>query len=409
MNIALTINLALRNILRNRRRSLLTLLGTSVAVLVLVTAYGMIGGIETSSVKSYVETRTAHLKVFSTGYPYRDENLPLDQPLSPGQQAELSRVLHGMPGLHAAPRLLFPASLISEGTEILAVGAGVDPVADPLVLAAPGPAAAKLTSPRAVLVGSDLAALLHLKPGDMVTASFRTKYGTIFADDFTVAGLVDSGNPEVDGNYFFLALPAAQSYLEMPGEATEWDLRLEHPATLPMVEKRLAEALGKEFQVVSWTELLSDIMAFFDLRRKVFYLVTGFLFAMAVILVANTMLMAVYERFKEVGVLMALGMRRRQIISLFAAEGALLGIFGGLVGIAIGAILVGYLSHHGIDLSGASRASLNVPLKGKVYADLAPSFYPLAVALAGFVAGLAALWPALRAASLDPAATLRNN
>lgn len=418
-----TLKLAFRNILRNRRRSLLTALSASVAVLVLVVATGFIGGVETDSVKSYLTTRTAHIKVYAAGYPYNDESLPLDQALSPAQQSRLvdagrdvGRAV-GRPigrtvsGLKMAPRLLFSASLIKDGEELMALGAGVDPQADPAVLEAPGRLARRLTDPRGILVGSDLARLLHLKAGDTVTASFRTRPGTIYADDFTILGLVDSGNPEVDSNYFFISLGAAQDYLEMPGGATEWDIRLERPDDLSRVETALQKKLGPEFQVVSWRKQLADVLSFFDLRRKVFVIINAALFLMAVIIVANTMLMTVYERFKEIGTLMALGMKRRQILELFAAEGSLLGLLGGLAGVLIGATLIRYFSTHGVDTSGIRNRGMdiNVPIKGKLYAELATYFYFVAVAVSGAVAGLAALWPARKAAGLEPSEALRRN
>ncbi len=406
-----TLKLAFRNVLRNRRRSLLTALSASVAVLVLVVASGMINGVETDSVRSYIDTRTAHIKIYAAGYPYDDESLPLDQAISPTRQSRLLGAARSFSGLKLAPRLLFPASLIKDGEEMMVLGAGVDPRADPAVLEAPGSLARRLADHRGILLGSDLAGLLHLKTGDTVTASFRTRTGTIYADDFTILGLVNSGNPEVDSNYFFLSLPAARDYLEMPGQATEWDIRLERPNDLSKVESGLRQKLGPGFQVVSWREQLADVLGFFDLRRKIFVIINVALFLMAVIIVANTMLMTVYERFKEIGTLMALGMKRRQILKLFATEGTLLGLLGGLPGVLIGAVLISFLSTHGVDISGIRSRGLdiNIPLKGKLYAELPTYFFFVAVAVSGAVTGLAAILPARRAAGLDPSETLRRN
>ncbi len=397
--------IALRNVARNGRRSLVTGSAIFLGIGALVGIRGFMNGFDDAIVANLAEGRVGALSVHHARYLESEEQAPLDLSL-PGDVASLARLAR-IPGVRAvAPRLLFSAAVnVGEETAFASV-VGVDPVREGKALprAAENVLAGRpIAGPGEALLGAELARSLHARIGDRVTFLASDRDGVLNGIDARLVGLIAYKTPG-DKRVAQLALPDADALLRMRGQVTEIAVAIAGPARGPLLEAvrgRIQAALGPGARVSTWSEIaswLEDMILF----QKIMFAVVGMVFVVVVLTgVANTMLMSVLERVREIGTLMALGVRRRQIVLLFLAESSTLGLLGGLAGAAAGMLVVAWLGRVGIDLPppGMQVHNLIRPSVGVGYAAGA-------VLLATAGATLSAVYPALKASRLRPVEAL---
>ena len=413
---AKVLSLAARNLARYWRRTLLTsglvVLGV-VAVLLFIAVSGSFKGLIVGQI---TDSMLGHLQLHRRGYVASIDNLPLNLNMKAAALAAAEQALGADPAVVAwSPRLKFGA-MFSNFTETTSIRLnGVLPereaAAMPMLAGrvAQGSAANGLLERGKVLIPEILARGMKVKPGETVVLVATNLDGSVNGQTFVVQGVLgDVTGP--GGRDGYLHLEDARQLLRMSeGEASEIAVRLKSLALLPQARARLEAALAEPrnpqgesvLQVHGWDQLspFANIARMIDLL-DVFIRVM--LVGIVLIAVMNVMIMAVYERIREIGMIAAIGTPPRRILALFLAEGALLGLAGTLIGVA---------------LSVAAVYALNIwPVHFTFGRDqqlvLAPALAVRdALAVAGVVvvvAILASLQPAWKAARMDPIAALRH-
>ncbi|MFL5322460.1 MAG: ABC transporter permease, partial [Myxococcaceae bacterium] len=224
--------------------------------------------------------------------------------------------------------------------------------------------------------------------------------GSLNGANVTVGGLLLSVTPG-DRKYGFVPLLTAQNVLHMENRVTEYAVGVEKDADLDRIKGELQAALGPDYDVKTWSEVLPFIKDLTSTQDKVFTIITNIFLFVVLLGIVNAMLMSVLERVREIGTMLAVGMRRRQITMLFLLEGAVLGAVGGALGVLLGAVIVTVMNHKGIPL----------PAPGATTPSIVKPFVPVAFLVRSLLfatvgAGLAALWPAWRASRLRPVEAL---
>jgi len=398
------LRIALRNVARNTRRSLLTGAAIFLGIGALVGVRGFMQGFDDAIVANMAEGRLGALSIHHPGYLASEEQAPLGLSL-PGDAAFLAR-LSAVPGVRAvAPRLAFSAAVnvgdetafasvlgVDPAREAPALPRAVDNVVEGRAIAAPGEA----------VLGAELARALHARPGDTVTFLASDRDGVLNAVEARLVGLLAYKTPG-DRRVAQLALPDADALLRMEGRVTEIAVATgpkEGPALLSLRD-RLQAAVGAEGKVSTWAEIaswLTDMLAY----QKLMLAIIGFVFVAVVLTgITNTMLMSVLERVREIGTLMALGARRREILTLFLAESSFLGLLGGLAGALVGSAVVSWLGRRGIDLPPPGMNVHNVIRPAVTFGQVV-----FAVGLATVGATLSAVYPALKASRMRPVEAL---
>jgi putative ABC transport system permease protein len=401
------VRLAGRNVLRNRSRSALTLGAILFGVLLTVVLAGFGNGLSTLMVDDIVNAKIGALQVHRHGWADQQENQPLELDMPAG--GELVARLRAVPGVAAvAPRLVF-AGLISNGSDAtMFVGRGVDPAAELETLpwsrrdVEGQPITAQ--APHAGVIGRELAEGLNAKPGATLTMQATTRNGQQNALDLDVAGTLAEANAFEVKRLVMVPLAFAQELLRMPGRATEFVVRPAAGTEPDDLAAALRAALGPDYDVQTWRQAMptfADLIAF---QRVVIRIVSAVFLVIVVFGVANTMVMSVFERTREIGTMMALGLRRGRIGALFLIEAAFLAAAGALAG-AVGArALVALLTRTGgfpIAAPGTTVARYHlVPV-------IPPGITGAAVTAAIAGALLAALYPAWKATRLRPVEALR--
>jgi ABC-type lipoprotein release transport system permease subunit len=404
-----TLRIAWRNLWRNRRRTGLALAAIGLSV-TLVLAYQ-------STLRAYgdwmIETVTGpmlgHAQAHAPGW---RKDRAMDRTLRDAS-ARLA-ALRRDPGVESATGRLYAPALAALGEEGFAVVViGLDPAAESgstgLLAGAPEPPRG-----RRVLMGRALAELMGVEVGDAVAIVGQGADGSLANDLFTVAARVSTSVDLVNRQAVLVELGEAQALFSMPDEVHEIVVRGRDPERVETLAARLAAspALG-DAEVLDWRSLAPEMVSLIELVQVAWVFVLALVFAAAAAGVANTMLMATFERTHELGMLLALGARPGRIVRLILVESVALGVVGALIGAAVGVGLVAATHGPGVDyaaLTGGGPSELSyggLQWSLLLHPTLAAVDVVRVVAAVVLTSLVASLWPALRAARLEPTRALR--
>jgi putative ABC transport system permease protein len=404
------LKLAARNLARYWRRTLLTsgliILGV-VAVLLFI---AVSGSFKSLIVGQITDSMLGHLQLHRRGYVASIDNLPLNLNMKPAAVAQVEKALAGDDAVVAwSPRLKFGAmfSNFIETTSIRLNGVLPEREAAAMPMLAgrlvQGSAANGLLERGKVLIPEIIARGMKLKPGDTVVLVATNLDGSVNGQRFIVQGVLgDVTGP--GGRDGYVHFEDARELLRMSeDEVSEIAVRLLDLGSLPAAKARITQALAGAgtLEVHGWDQLspFANIARMIDLM-DVFIRVM--LVGIVLIAVMNVMIMAVYERIREIGMISAIGTPPRRILGLFLAEGALLGIVGTAIGVLLSLALVYALNVWPVKFA-FGRDQLLVLAPSLAAADA------LAIgAIVVVMAILASLQPAWKAARMDPITALRH-
>ena len=410
------LKLAARNLARYWRRTLLTsgliILGV-VAVLLFI---AVSGSFKSLIVGQITDSMLGHLQVHRRGYVASIDNLPLNLNMKPAAVAQAEKALAGDGAVVAwSPRLKFGAmfSNFTETTSIRLNGVLPEREAAAMPMLAKrvvqGSVADGLLERGKVLIPEIIARGMQLKPGDTVVLVATNLDGSVNGQTFIVQGVLgDVTGP--GGRDGYVHLEDARALLRMTeAEVSEIAVRLKDLGALPAAKARIDAALAdlrnpqgqSVLQVHGWDQLspFANIARMIDLL-DVFIRVM--LVGIVLIAVMNVMIMAVYERIREIGMIAAIGTPPRRILALFLAEGALLGIVGTAIGVALSLVLVYALNVWPVHFTfGRDQQLVLAP-------SLAAAEVLVISAVVVVMAILASLQPAWKAARMDPITALRH-
>ena len=400
--------LAARNVGRNRRRSLITGLAIIVCVAMVVLLKGFIDGIRDLMVADVVEGRSGALQVHKKGFVDNIEAVPtrMNIPYTP----ELVAKMKAVPGVDGVTGRLMFNGLIGNGlTQTMFIGRGLDldheeeacPRAKASVKEGGTPLLPGDTTH--ALVGFELAESFGVGLGQTVNVQSTSPTGRSNSMDLTVKGFSSSSFPFENKRVLTVPLATAQGLLGLKGRVTEYALHVQDLEKINEIRDALQATLGPEYEVHTWQELNTFIRDLINRQDFIMGAISLVLFVIALTVIGNTMLMSVFERVREIGTLLAVGVRRVQVMQLFLLEAGLLGLLGGFTGAALGQLTLRLISRAGITLEmpGTSQAETLLPHTSWAYTGMA-----VVIAIAGAL--LASALPARRASRLNPVDALRN-
>lgn len=410
------LQLALRNLARQPRRTILTGSVIVIGLWALAFVASLADGIKTNTAKLMINTTEAHVHYFPAAR-LEDDPANIDHILPEGFQY-FERL--SPPGAVSASQIHFQAQIYAGADKMWAPVYAIDleqnrkvfpdvNVSLPPSGGAGTPSApADLSALAPAWMGKDLARLFNLRPGDTVTLVSRTQAGAMAALDFTLAATLESGNPALDKVAVIIRIGEGRVLTGITQGYTDAYLRFPSAAA---AEKWFAAAHAPPgVAMQSFRTEVDRMLSLINVDLTAMTIIVIVLFMIAMTGVMNTTLISVHERKRELGVLAALGLSRRETLQLICAEGLCLGGAAGLVGLALGIATVTYLHGHGINFSETYK---DVPVTLPSLSILYPTvqWSAVTVALLGTVAfsALAAFWPAWGAVKLEPAEALRSD
>jgi ABC-type lipoprotein release transport system permease subunit len=398
------LKMAFRDLGRNRRRSLFSALAVAVGLTILILMASVIDGEMGSSIQGAILLETGHIQVRAASYDQTKSSLKWeDLVLNPDQ---IASQISALPQVKAATPRLFASGFITAGNQ--SAGAriyGIDPASaanDPYRLGIISGSFLSADDSGGLLIGKPIAEKLHVKAGDNVSLSVNTANGDVAEQTFGIRGIYSTNTNSFDSATIFLPLAKAQTITQTQNHSSTVFVLLKDTADTDKVASALKVS---NLKILTWKDLNPLILDFETLANSYISILYLIILAIAASVIINTLIMSVYERTREIGILSAIGMRGGRIMWLFLAESALLAIGGVLMGIVLGMLAVYIFNIHGFYIGNFGMTGFMVA--DTIFAKLTLNQMINLSTMTFIVTILAGLYPAIMASRLQPVEALR--
>jgi len=396
----LYLKLAWRNIWRNNRRTLITQFALVVALSLMIACSGLIWGLIKQMERNATFLGPGEIQIHSPGY-LDDRSIyrVIDHPDIIINKIEKI-------GAKAAPRLqgfgLVSQGENSSGTQIL----GVDLVREKEVTEFHNHLfkGSFLKKKGDVLLGKKIAVTLDASIGDELVIVTQAADGSIGNDLYRVAGILNGIGEEIDRSTIMMSMTDFKNIFSLGDVATEITIRRsDQTENLNSLRDRIKNIVPEE-EVKTWREIfpaVSDMLKLTDLSIYIFLII---IYLAGSLIMLNTMLMSVFERIKELGIMMAIGFRPLQVLTLIFLETFLLTLCGSLVGLLGGVSLSLYLTHYGLDLSFITEGFSFVGILAEPHWFAVTNFHTVfpPVIFLFVISLISVIYPAMKASLLKP-------
>jgi len=399
--------IAWRNIWRNKLRSGIVIAAIALGILGGLFSIAFMEGLADQTLKTAISQQVSHIQLH---HPLFLENEELKYRLH-NADGILAQLLHRADVAAAARRYRVRAMAStangSSGIEIL----GIDPENEKKVttvykkLIAGAYFADNRRNP--VLVGAKLADKLKVRLGQKIVLTAQSEEGTLTGGAFKIIGIFKTDNSLFDENQIFVDYRDISRLLDLPrNESHEIAVLLKNPQELALATQSLAAQFPDE-KVENWREIAPELgMLQGYMQQMMFIFLVIILIALAFGIV-NTMLMAVIERTRELGLLMALGMSRKRVFAMIILETVFLSLLGGVIGMALSAVVIQYSNHRGIDLAIVGEGMSAMGYATYIYPRLAIAYFAILTVMVIVTAILSSFFPAHKALKLRPTEAIR--
>jgi ABC-type lipoprotein release transport system permease subunit len=401
------IKLAWKNLWRNRSRTLITVAAIFFAVILSTLADSLKKGVFDNLVKNVVSFYTGYIQVHKAGY--QQEQI-LDNSFSDIAATEKS-IYHDRNISVATPRL--EAFALASSTELTkgCMITGIAPEKENSITALKSrlvSGAYLSEKDQSVLLAKGLAERLKLNVGDTVVLVGQGYHGATAAGKYPVKGILQFGSPQLNDKILYMALPAAQALFSAEGQITSYILSVHSEKDVTASAAAIRKAIGKDYEVMTWEELLPDIKQHIAADSNNMKVVQGVLYLLICFGIFSTLLMMMLERKYEMGMLVAIGMKKGKLILLLIAESVLTVFTGCLAGILASVPLVFYLHRHPIRIGGDTAKAYERFGFEAVFPTSTQSSIFIYQALVVLLIGLAlSLYPAMKVIQLKPVAAMK--
>lgn len=406
----LLLSLAFRNALRNRRRSALTAITVTFGVALLTMAMAWVNGVM-GGMLDMAAGYGGTVRVVDADYAKKEQLFPLQENMP--DTAPVEAAIRAVPGVDAVfPRIQMPVTAAA-GDELgerfgLVQGAPIEFFTQKLKLDAQIQSGRMLAADGEVVIGLLLVEQIAAKLGDDVYLLGQTQDGSMSPVKLKLVGIADLGSAP-QNRQIFMTLEKARWLADIEAGATELLVYGGERDDAAILAAAVRTAPGLEgLDVKGWNQR-KPFSGMLGIARAIQTVAAGVIVFITALGVLNTMLMSVMERTAEIGVLRALGLRRRQVITLFVTEALGISLIGGLVGAALGGLGGYYLQVNGVDLGSAvDKLPGTIPMHSTIHAQLTPGILAGGVVLGLVMAVIGGALPAFRASRVEPVEAMRS-
>ena len=395
--------LAYRNVGRNKTRSLLSALAVGVGMALLLLMASVLEGEMQGALQNTIRLQSGHLQVRPASYEENKISLKWEDLIENPDQ--VAAQVKSLPQVTVATPRLVASSILTVGDESKGVQIlGIDPESaanQPFREGMLSGEFIKADDREGILIGNVLADKLGLKVNDKVNLLVTTSNGDVNEQLFTVRGIFTTRTPGYDENTIFMPLAKAQAITATENHASTIFVTLQDLNQADAVAQALK---GSNYKILTWRDQNVFITQFEDYANAFFVILYLIVLGITATVVTNTLVMAVFERTREIGILSAIGMKGRGIMAQFLAEAALLATGGVIGGLLIGGAAVAYFTIYGIYIGDYGISG--VLFEDHIYAHLTLQNTLNLAVLTYIITLIASLYPARLAARLEPVEAL---
>ena len=395
--------LAFRNLGRNKSRSLLSALAVGVGMALLLLMVSVLEGEMTGALQNTIRLQSGHLQIRPESYEEGKISLKWEDMIADPNQ--VAQQIKSLPQVTVATPRLVASSILtlsdeSKGVQILGIdpdSAANQPFRDGMIAGE----FIKADDREGILIGNTLADKLKLKLNDKVNLLVTTSNGDVNEQLFTIRGIFTTRTPGYDENTIFMPLAKAQAITATENHASTIFVLLQNSEDAEAVAQALQ---SNKYKILTWREQNVFITQFEDYANAFFIVLYLIVLGITATVVTNTLVMAVFERTREIGILAAIGMKGRGIMAQFLAEAALLATGGVIGGLIIGGAAVAYFTVYGIYIG--DYGMTGVLFEDHIYAHLTLGNTINLTIVTYIITLIASLYPASLAARMEPVEAL---
>lgn len=418
------LKMAIRNVFRHKRRTFITAITMAVGLMFFVFFDSLFVGMDRMLAETLVKYTDSSITIYSLEYDKNKKAYPLNKDIKDVEK--IKRLAKNFPEVEeVAFRTQFLGEIAYYGKSKYIVGTVIDPEIDARTFEIKqsireGKYFSDEENENEILIGSHLARELGIKVGETITIISRTKYETHNAIDYVVTGLINSPSSIINEAGVFISYRGAEKLLNLEGSVTSIHIRIKWnkgegiPSFSKKVERIASDLQNKlpEYKVYSFVDIFGDFLLLMKQKRGTTFIIVFLMLIIAGVGIVNTILMAVYERIKEIGVLLAMGLKPREIRKLFLLEGVFLGFIGGFLGIILGIFANLWLVYSGYNLeaifgNAVSGSELGMPVWGTIYGEWNITAFVVSFCFAFITALISSYIPARYASKLNVTDCLR--
>lgn len=404
----LYLRLAWRNLWRHRRRTVIVAVAIGGTMAMMMWYDGLISGFNEAIYGNAIRVLGGNIQIHAAGYGAEVNQLPL-LPLANDQA--LVQAAQAQPQVLSAARRINTGGMATtrEGAFGVTI-VGVEPEQElPVSLVAQKVSAGRYLAADdqdMVYIGQGLATAMGVGVGDRFTLAGRAMHQEMRSRTMTVAGIYDIGMPDIEKRTIYITLGEAQSLYGLDGQVTEIAISLKQIGEEPAVMNTLRPSLAGA-EIVSWQTSFPELEQALATKGGAMNVFSVIIMVIVGIGILNLLLMAIYERTREIGILGALGLKPYQISILFVLEGVLMGVVGVAAGVVLGLLINGVLRQVGLDFAQYSGISSYMALiSDKIYPAWGVDKLLQRTLTVLIITALAALYPAREAAQREPSEAL---
>jgi ABC-type lipoprotein release transport system permease subunit len=399
------LKMAFRDLGRNRRRSFFSALAVGGGLALLILMSSVVQGEMGSALESAINLQTGHIQIRAATYNENKSSLKWEDLVA--NPDEIANKIAAFDQVKAATPRLYASGFLSSGTQ--SAGAkitGIDPLSPASDPFREGVISGDYLSPDdrdAILIGKPMAEKLNLKVGDHVSLSLNTADGDVQDQTFVVKGIYTTNTYSFDSATVFLPLAKAQALTRTENHASTIYVLLKDTALTDTVVPALS--VPPNLEIKTWKDLNALFVEYETFAQSyiaIFYMI---ILAISASVIINTLIMSVYERTREIGILSAIGMRGGRILMLFLTESSMLAIGGVIMGLIIGVAGTLYFNINGFYIGNMGLSGMAIA--DTIYAKLTLNNLINLTIMSFVVTMLAGLYPAVMASRMEPVAALR--
>lgn len=398
---------ALRNLIGHFRRTLLTISAIAAGLSALIFLWGFNDGLHRNILSNFQDAIIGSLQIHQQGF-FEHPRLAL-YIKSPERVVQ---VIEGAGVSSWSRRLETFALATSEKTTEGVMLIGMEPKREAVVTRIKERIGKgrflQSDDEYSVILGATTAKNLQVKLGDPVVMVGYDRYGALGAEEFTLVGIITSGEMGLDRGMALTSIGALQQMLDMPDGITGIALKTDKEKLTKLSDSLSLKLADDNLEVMTWSDMFPVVQEWITLHNGFLYLFVGIVLFIVLAGELNTLLLSMLERTREFGIFMAIGTTRRQIGLMLLLEAVLLGVVGAVLGILFGIAIILVTGRTGIDLSYLLGSTSRFYVDPIIYPKLNLDHIGITIASVLLASFLAGLYPAWRATRLQPVEAIRN-
>ncbi len=395
-----------RNLWRNKRRSLVVISSIAVGIFAMILSMGVMNGMNNQMVENTIKTSLGHIAIHRKGF---QDDMKLEYHFMPE-----TRIIEAIESderiLAYAPRVKLQGMVRSSESSRGVMLVGIEPEMEKAVsniydytIKKEGSRFLSADDDNAILISKSTADKLDLLVGDKLVVMFQDNDNEIIGVGLEIVGIFQTPIESFDKFVVFLNIKTLQRITGLNSNISELTIVLKNKRTVDRVKEKLISIINnRDLEILSWKDIAPYLVSAVKLFDTIMYIFFMIVFITVIFSVANTLIMAIMERFHEIGVMKSIGTRPSWIFNMVLFEAINLGIVGLVAGIIIGVAITGLLAISGIDLSFYTESMRVFGTGSIIYPAIKTLDIVVATLIVLITTIIAALYPAVKAARIKP-------